>query len=347
MISPTKTTRTCCSIGKDLPLQKCLQWERILTILLFGWTLSYQEIRVQAFSTIPPSLNTRRQHDALSSTREKASKEPTPDVPRRDVFGLPFLAVGSAVITGELLAASVSGLSLSRPAAHEQRVMDTIRRTLVDAAASASTPIMRVLEVGIGADCRLIRRGLYNQAIEKLATSKGPIKQLQITGIDLQIPKDNTVQDAQILLDQLGQDTGVQSTLKVHEASITTRLPFPDGAFDAVICCLTLCSVDEPDAAVEEMKRLIRATGGAFGYVEHVAVNPDEPYRWLEWQQETLDPLQQLVADNCHLHRYTQQTIHDVFATGDTSAILHEERFLVDRMWPVTSQSCGVIRRQG
>jgi SAM-dependent methyltransferase len=339
------------SAGKCPPLQK-RRWERIFTILLLGCTFSNSNhgIRVHAFSITPPHLTNRRRHDARASTGNKvrkASKDPTPDVPRRAVFDLPFLAVGSAVITGELLAAAVSGLSLARPADHEQRVADTIRRTLVEAAASASTPVMRVLEVGIGADCRLIRRGLYNQAIEKLVTSSGAVKQLEITGIDLQIPKDATVQDAQLLLDQLSRDTGVQSTLKVQQASITNRLPFPDGAFDAVICCLTLCSVEEPQAAVQEMKRLIRASGGAFGYVEHVAVNPNEPYRWLEWQQETLDPLQQLVAGNCHLHRYTQQTIHDVFATGDKATILHEERFLVDKMWPVTSQSCGVIRRQG
>jgi len=261
---------------------------------------------------------------------------------RAVVLDLPILAMGSAVVTGELLGMALGGLSLSRPPAHEQRVADTVRRTLVEAALPQSS-VVKVLEVGIGADCRLIRRGLYNQGIQQLA-STSTARKLEITGIDLTIPKESNVQDAQLLLDQLGQETGVQTTLQVQAGSITDRLPFADGSFDAVICCLTLCSVSDPTAAIRELQRLVRPNGGTFGYVEHVAVNPNEPYRFLEWQQTTLDPLQQLVAENCHLHRYTQETIHQVFSQSNTK-ILQEDRFLVDKMWPVTSQSCGVIQR--
>ena len=41
------------------------------------------------------------------------------------------------------------------------------------AAAASTSPVLRVLEVGIGADCRLIRRGLYDPAIDQLP-SVGP-----------------------------------------------------------------------------------------------------------------------------------------------------------------------------
>ncbi|CAB9527610.1 Methyltransferase-like protein 7B [Seminavis robusta] len=324
-----------CTLGKA----RKWSWVRIAALLIsvvgFGG-------HVDAFATTPPNNNNQEQPTVTTDP-----KDPPSEISRRDLFDWPFLAIASAVVTGELVATAVGGLSLSRPAAHEQRVADTIRRSLVEATA-ASTPSLRVLEVGIGNDCRLIRRGLYNQAIANLGSTTDT-KQLEITGIDLQLPKEDTVIDAQLLLDQLQQETGVQSTLNIQQASITSKLPFPDGSFDAVICCLTLCSVDDPAAAVAEMKRLIRPTGGTLGYVEHVAVNPDENYPLLEWQQETLDPLQQLVADNCHLHRYTQETIHDVFATNndDKAKILQEDRFLVDKMWPVTSQSCGVIQREG
>jgi hypothetical protein len=91
------------------------------------------------------------------------------------------------------------------------------------------------------------------------------------------------------------------------------------------------------------MKRLLRP-GGTLGYVEHVAVEPDEPYRFLEWQQEVLNPLQQAVADNCHLHRYTPEAIQSVFTSADSSS-LQQERFLVDNMWPVSCQCCGVIQK--
>ena len=259
---------------------------------------------------------------------------------------------GNAVVTGELLSAAISGASLSRPPAHEQRVADIIRRSLVASAATSSSPgnnKMRVLEVGMGKDCRLIRRGLYNQGIAQLSPSDGKERELEITGLDLKIPKDSNVKDAQLLIDQVGQSSGVKAKVKVQQGSITdSQLPFADGSFDVVICCLTLCSVTDPKRAVEEMKRLVRPAG-TFGYIEHVAVNQNEPYRFLEWQQTNLDSLQQLVADNCHLHRYTQETIHQVFdeTSGGVSAskTLFEDRFLVDKMWPVTSQACGVIQR--
>jgi len=65
---------------------------------------------------------------------------------------------------------------------------------------------------------------------------------------------------------------------------------------------------------------------------------------FLEWQQRTLDPLQRLVAHNCHLHRETEAAVRDVFAApGMSSRVLYGERFFVDDMWPVSCQCCGVI----
>lgn len=128
------------------------------------------------------------------------------------------------------------------------------------------------------------------------------------------------------------------------QGSISQPLNFPQGYFDCIICSLTLCSVDDPAAAVTEIKRLLRVDGGCFGYVEHTAVLPDEPNRFLDFQQQLLDPLQQAVADNCHLHRYTDSTIATVFDANGSKTI-NSERFLVDGMWPVSCQSCGVIQR--
>lgn len=321
---------------KHGPSSRNLAWTCL--VLLLQCSSLQQEVR--AFSANPPPSD---QNNGVQEKPSDITETDNPDlVSRRDVFDWPFLAVGSALVTGQLLSTAVGGLSLSRPAAHEQRVAETIKRALVEGSSPSST-VLRVLEVGIGSDCRLIRRGLYNPAIANLAKSTS-VQNIEITGVDVQTPKATKVSDAQLLLDQVGQSTGVTAKLQVQGGSITSRLPFEDGSFDAVICCLTLCSVSNPQAAVKEMRRLVRPSGGTFGYVEHVAVNPEEPYRFLEWQQTTLDPLQQLVADNCHLHRYTQATIHEVFGQATT---IQESRFLVDKMWPVTSQSCGVIQRNG
>ena len=95
------------------------------------------------------------------------------------------------------------------------------------------------------------------------------------------------------------------------------------------------------------MNRLLRPNGGCLGYVEHVAVNPDEPYHFLEYQQRLLDPVQQVLADNCHLHRYTQESITNEFLkerSGTTQIAM--ERYTVGAMWPVSCQACGVIQKQ-
>jgi ubiquinone/menaquinone biosynthesis C-methylase UbiE len=47
-------------------------------------------------------------------------------------------------------------------------------------------------------------------------------------------------------------------------------IPLPDGSVDEVICSLVLCTVDDPDAVLSEVRRILRP-GGRFRFVEHVA----------------------------------------------------------------------------
>ena len=254
---------------------------------------------------------------------------------RRDALWKLPLGATLTYTYGKLIYNALSVQDISYPPAHEERVQSTILRTLLEAPTSDKK--LRVLEVGIGTDCRVLRRGLYNKAFEKLA-EKG-IQQVQLTGVDLKLPKEKIILEAQ----QRASVDNLQLDLNIIENSISSRLPYLNESFDAIVCCLTLCSVDDQIAALQEMKRLLRPDGGTLGYVEHVAVNEDEPYRFLEWQQKTLDPLQQALADNCHLHRYTERTISEVF---DDTCFLHQERFLIGSMWPVSSQCCGVIQRR-
>jgi SAM-dependent methyltransferase len=240
---------------------------------------------------------------------------------------------------GRLAYNSLSNLGIQFPEEHERRVQSTIARTLSTAAATTAdkSSTLRVLEVGVGTDCRLARRGLYQAGLEAL---EGRVERVELVGVDLQLPKPGTLDAARRRLEE---DSPLPVDLAVLQQSITSRLPYADGSFDAIVCCLTLCSVDEPALAVQEMRRLLKADGGTLGFVEHVAVNPDEPYRWLEGQQKGLDSLQQAVADNCHLHRYSGQTLVDNL--GPSVRVLDLERFLVDAMWPVNMQACGVLQR--
>jgi ubiquinone/menaquinone biosynthesis C-methylase UbiE len=88
-------------------------------------------------------------------------------------------------------------------------------------------------------------------------------------------------------------------------------LPFPDGAFDAVVSTLVLCSVPDPRQTLAEIRRVLRSPKGSQGpgvlvFLEHVAAK-DAPSR-LRWQRR-MEPLWSRLAGNCHLTRDTAQTI--------------------------------------
>ena len=264
--------------------------------------------------------------------------------------------VGAALtyVYGRGFSNVLQNVGLKHPAAHEERVQSTIAKTLQAAGHHPNTQQRHwnILEVGMGTECRIIRRGLYRQGLQELQmatttitsneNSRRDIPSISLVGVDLQAPDDTTLNNARRIL---AQESDMQIDLSFLSHSITEPLPFDDGTFDAIICCLTLCSVDDPAAAVQEMNRLLRPDGGTLGFVEHVAVNPDERDRlgFLERQQVWLDPWQQKVADNCHLHRYTQDTFQTYLTDCE---LLQQERFVVDAMWPVSMQACGVYQKQ-
>lgn len=102
---------------------------------------------------------------------------------------------------------------------------------------------------------------------------------------------------------------------------VAERMPFPDASFDTVVCTLTLCSVESPAGAVQEMRRVLRP-GGQLVFLEHVR---DPSLGLLRVQQALLGPLQQALADGCHLSRDTAATIQ-----GEAWSQLKLESFQVE-----------------
>ncbi|CAM9475020.1 unnamed protein product [Ectocarpus sp. 8 AP-2014] len=129
---------------------------------------------------------------------------------------------------------------------------------------------------------------------------------------------------------------------------IAEELPFESGSFDAVVSTLVFCSVRDPAAALREVSRVLRP-GGKFLFVEHVHA-PDEGLSilGLRQQQELLDPLQQLLADGCHLTRETGRLIRDSAGESPSrnrlfSRIETIESVRIKSMWPVSEQVFGVV----
>ncbi|CAN7129442.1 unnamed protein product [Brassica rapa subsp. narinosa] len=78
-------------------------------------------------------------------------------------------------------------------------------------------------------------------------------------------------------------------------------IPLDDNSVDAVISTLVLCSVPDVKQTLQEIKRVLKP-GGIFLFIEHVAAEDGTFFRHV---QNVLDPLQQVVADGCHLTRNT------------------------------------------
>ncbi|MEW5808369.1 MAG: class I SAM-dependent methyltransferase [Actinomycetota bacterium] len=76
------------------------------------------------------------------------------------------------------------------------------------------------------------------------------------------------------------------------------------GQFDAVVCSLVLCSVDQPSGVVAQLYSLLKP-GGELRYLEHVAETGVRA-RLQRVADATIWPR---LAGNCHTHRHTEQTI--------------------------------------
>jgi SAM-dependent methyltransferase len=95
---------------------------------------------------------------------------------------------------------------------------------------------------------------------------------------------------------------------RVPEASV----PFEDETFDTAVVTFVLCSVEKPQAALAEVRRVLRP-GGRLVLLEHVR-GEGRLARW----QDRFNPLHRKVAGNCHLNRETRDAVAAAgFDVGD------------------------------
>lgn len=104
-----------------------------------------------------------------------------------------------------------------------------------------------------------------------------------------------------------------------HEA--LEHAPFPDGSFDTVVATLVLCSVDDLDAALERIRRLLRPDGRLL-FLEHVAGTGAR-----RMVQRAAAPVWRRVNAGCRLDRDTSSAIR---AAGFLITDVERHRTVVD-----------------
>lgn len=81
-------------------------------------------------------------------------------------------------------------------------------------------------------------------------------------------------------------------------------LPLDDASCDGALCTFTLCTVPGVEQALSELRRVLKP-GGRFHYLEHGLAPDPGVARW----QHRIDPLEQRLADGCHLTRDPDEMI--------------------------------------
>ena len=131
----------------------------------------------------------------------------------------------------------------------------------------------RVIEIGVGSGLNL---PLYGAAVD------------QVYGID----------PSPELLARAGKRSADAHSLVSLVRASAEHLPFANAAFDTVVMTWTLCSIPNPNAALAEMRRVLKP-GGRLLFVEH-GLSP-EP-RIVRWQRR-ITPCWKRIGGGCHLDR--------------------------------------------
>ncbi|KAK9804910.1 hypothetical protein WJX72_011666 [[Myrmecia] bisecta] len=167
-----------------------------------------------------------------------------------------------------------------------------VKQLLFDQLFQAGHSVATLLEIGIGAGPNL----------RYYANRQGPDNDsLQVVGLD---PNPAMAPFAT----QAAVEAGLPLDQVQLQEGLAEAMPFPANSFDACVCTLVLCSVQDVEATLQEVQRVLKP-GGQFLFIEHVLASPDA--RLLRVAQTALTPLQQLLADGCHLDRDTWLRIRD------------------------------------
>lgn len=138
-----------------------------------------------------------------------------------------------------------------------------------------------------------------------LASAKGEVLEIGFgTGLNLRYYPASvtklTALDSENFRPDIVQKRIARARFPVEQVQLDAggKLPFADASFDTVVTTWTLCSIANVDAALLEMKRVLKPTGELL-FCEHGRSDDDKTAAW----QDRLNPLQMVVGCGCNMNR--------------------------------------------
>lgn len=137
----------------------------------------------------------------------------------------------------------------------------------------------RVLEIGIGSGLNLAS---YHPDVET------------VCGVD---------PSAELLAKTRDRVASVGFPVRLLEAS-SENLPLEDRSFDAIVMTFTLCSIPHVDAALLEIRRVLKPEGELL-FAEHGRAPDSDVMLW----QDRITPIWKRIGGGCHLNRKVDDLI--------------------------------------
>jgi ubiquinone/menaquinone biosynthesis C-methylase UbiE len=159
------------------------------------------------------------------------------------------------------------------------------------------------------------RRGMRDRRRRLLADARGQVLEIG-AGTGLNYAHYDPAQVEELVLAEPVAEMAarIETKLEAEARPLTARtrvaltpaerLPFDDASFDTVVSTMVLCTVTDPERALEEVRRVLRPAGRLL-FCEHVLSGSG---RLARWQQRLAAPWAAFAA-GCRCDRDTVETI--------------------------------------
>ena len=162
---------------------------------------------------------------------------------------------------------------------------------------------------------RRVCDGLHGEVVE-IGFGSG----LNVPFYPAAVSRVSAVEPADVAWKLAGKRVDTASIPVVRSGLDGQSLPFPDDSFDSAVSTWTMCTIPDLEAALGEMRRVLKP-GGTLHFVEHGLAPDESVQRW----QHRLDPLQQRLFGGCHLTRPIVELVKGAGFAVEELDVFYEE----------------------